>query len=700
MKKLLFALVLLLAVSTVYSQSFNYPSARKTDVVDDYFGVKVEDPYRWMEDLNSPELKDWVTQENQLTFSFLDKIPYREKIRQRLNEVWNYPKYTAPFKAGKYYFFYKNDGLQNQSILYYQKGIDGTPEVFLDPNTFSDNGTVALSMISGSFDGKYMVYGVSKAGSDWTEFYVMDIAAKTKLIDHLQWIKFSGVSWYGSGFYYNRYEAPEDGKEMSDKNQSPKVYFHTIGTEQSSDKLFYEDKENPDMSFGVYVTRDERFMFLTKSKKGTDGNELYFKDLKAAANQYRPIAAGFDYEFNTIGNEGDYIYIMTNKNAPRNKIVKFNIKNDEITDVIPEKFDVLENASISHSKILIQYMKDVTDRIYTYGLNGNILEEYPLPTLGTVTGFWADKDEDEIYFSFTSILYPATIMKFDIVNNKLSIYRKSEIKFDPNNYETKQVFYTSKDSTKIPMFIVHKKGITLDGNNPTLLYGYGGFNINMKPSFNTSNIILLENGGVYAVANLRGGGEYGEEWHKAGTKLNKQNVFDDFISAAEYLIKNGYTNPEKLAIEGGSNGGLLIGAVINQRPYLFSVAFPAVGVMDMLRFHKFTIGWAWVSDYGSSDDKEGFDNLIKFSPYHNINPELNYPATLITTSDHDDRVVPSHSFKYAARLQELYKGNNPVMIRIETNAGHGSGRPTKMIIDAQTDKWSFMFYNMGISPSY
>ncbi|MCE1164649.1 MAG: prolyl oligopeptidase family serine peptidase, partial [Bacteroidetes bacterium] len=638
MKKLVFVIAVLITAGAALAQPFKYPQAGKTDHVDNYFGTSVADPYSWMEDLNSAELKEWVTQENELTFSYLDMIPFREKIRSRLNEIWNYPKYSAPFRIGDYFFFYKNDGLQNQSVLYRMNGIGGTPEVFLDPNTFSDNGTVALSNFSGSFDGKYAVYGISKAGSDWNEFFVMDVASKTKLPDHLQWIKFSGVSWYQDGFYYNRYDAPEEGKELSGKNQSPKIYYHKIGTDQSADALFYEDKDNPDMSFGVWVTRDGRFMFLSKGRKGAEGNELYFKDMRAMTRNWRTIAEGFDIDYSVIGNEGDFIYISTNKNAPKNKIVKFNVSSGEFTGVIPEKNEVLEGASIAQSKILVQYMKDVTDRIYTYDLNGNLIKEHELPALGTVSGFGANKDDKEIYFSFTSFLYPSVIMKFDIVKGETSLYRKSDVKFNPDDYETKQVFYESKDGTKIPMFIVHKKGIILDGNNPALLYGYGGFNISLKPSFSISNIILLENGGIYAMANLRGGGEYGEEWHQAGTKLNKQNVFDDFIAAAEYLINNKYTSPEKLAVEGGSNGGLLIGAVINQRPELFRVAFPAVGVMDMLKFQKFTIGWGWTTDYGSSDDEEGFNNLFKFSPYHNIKSGLNYPAALITTSDHDDRV--------------------------------------------------------------
>jgi len=699
MKKTFITVIALFIAGISFAQ-IHYPSAPKSDHTDDYFGIKVEDPYYWMEDLNSSELKTWIEEENKVTFSYLGKIPFRDKIRERLNEIWNYPKYGAPFRIGEYYFFYKNDGMQNQNVLYYQKGLNGTPEVFLDPNTFSADGTIALSTLSGSKDGKYLVYGLSKAGSDWNEFFVMEIATRTKLKDHLKWVKFSGASWYKDGFYYNRYDAPEEGKELISKNENQKVYFHVAGTEQSEDILIYEDKEHPELTASVYTSEDMRFLYMSKGKRGANGNELYYKDLSKNDMEFKPVVTGYDIDYSVINNIGDVIYLFTNKDAPKNKVVRYSTKDNSFEEIIPEKNEVLSGASISHDKFFIQYMKDASDRIYTYDLKGNLIEELLLPALGTVSGFGAKLESNEIFFSFTSFLYPSVIMKYDFAENEVTMFRKSDVKFDADKYETKQVFYASKDGTKIPMFIVHKKGLTLDGNNPTLLYAYGGFNISMKPSFSTSNIVLLENGGVYALANIRGGGEYGEDWHHAGTKLNKQNVFDDFIAAAEYLIDNKYTSPQKLAIEGGSNGGLLIGAVINQRPELFRVAFPAVGVMDMLKFHKFTIGWAWVTDYGSSEDERQFNCLLGYSPYHNIKSGINYPATMVTTSDHDDRVVPSHSFKYAAHLQEHYKGDNPVLIRIEVNAGHGAGRPTKMIIESQVDKWSFMFYNMGITPKY
>ena len=698
MKKILIAVLLFGFIFDAYAQKVNYPEARKERHADEYFGTTVPDPYRYMEDFNSDEVKEWVKKENEVTFGYLEKIPFREKIRARLNEIWNYPKYGAPFKSGEYYFFYKNDGMQNQNVLYIQKGLEGTPELFLDPNAFSSDGTVSISMISPSKDGKYFAYGISKAGSDWNEFFVIDVATKTRLNDHLKWVKFSGASWQGDGFYYNRYDAPEEGKELSSKNENQKVYFHKIGTSQEEDVLVWEEKENPKHVANIYVSEDQRFLYMTKGKRGVRGVELYYKDLQAGDKEFKPIATGFDgNNYSIVNNIDDIIYINTNKDAPKNKVVKYDTKSGAFTDVIPEKNEVLSGVSISQNKFLVQYMVDASDRIFIYGLNGEKIDEVKLPTFGTVSGFSADKDEDVIFFTFASFLYPSVIMKYDIANNKVSVYRESEIKFDASKYETKQIFYTSKDGTKVPMFIVHKKGLKLDGKNPTLLYGYGGFNASMKPSFSTSNIILLENGGVYALANIRGGGEYGKEWHLSGTKMKKQNVFDDFIAAGEYLIKEGYTTSEYLAVEGGSNGGLLVGAVINQRPELFRVAFPAVGVMDMLKYQKFTIGSAWVSDYGSSEEsEEQFKYLLGYSPYHNLKEGLKYPATMVTTSDHDDRVVPAHSFKYAARLQEVYKGDNPVIIRVEVNAGHGAGRPTKMIIDAVTDKWAFMFYNMGV----
>jgi prolyl oligopeptidase len=701
MKKLLLLLIIASFAVSGYAQKLVYPEARKVDHNDEYFGTKVADPYRWMEDDKSEEIKDWVKKENEVTFAYLDKIPYRDKIRTRLNEIWNYPKYTAPNKVGDYYFFYKNDGLQNQSVLYFQKGINGTPELFLDPNTLSADGTSSISTTSFSKDGKYFVYGVSKAGSDWNEFFVIEVATKTKLKDHLKWVKFSGASWYNDGFYYNRYDEPEAGKELSGKNENRKVYFHKVGTDQSEDVLIYEDKEHPELSVSVYTSKDQRFLYMSKGKRGSKGNELYYKDLTKGDKEYKTISTGFEDSYSIINNIDDVLYIFTNKAAPKNKVLKFDTKTNSLTEVISEKNEVLSGVSIAQGKFLVQYMKDASDRIFTFDINGNMIEELPLPTYGTVSGFNGSLDDTEIYFSFTSFLYPSVILKYDIVNNKVSKFRESEIKFDADKYETKQIFYKSKDGTKIPMYIVHKKDLKLDGNNPTLLYGYGGFNVSLKPTFSTANIILLENGGVYALANIRGGGEYGKDWHQAGTKLNKQNVFDDFIAAGEYLISNGYTTSKYLAVEGGSNGGLLVGAVINQKPDLFRVAFPAVGVMDMLRYQKFTIGWAWVTDYGSSEENESqFNYLLGYSPYHNIKSGINYPATMVTTSDHDDRVVPAHSFKYAARLQELYKGDNPVLIRVEVNAGHGAGRPTKMVIDAITDKWSFMFYNMGVTPIY
>lgn len=699
MKKIItFVLFYTLILSAISFSQLKYPEAKKIRHSDRYFGVEVKDDYQWMEDQQNPDLKPWIAEENKVTQDYLSQIPYREKIRQRLTEVLNFPKYSAPFKKGDYYYFYKNDGLQNQSVLYRQKSLDSEPEVFLDPNTFSEDGTTSLQVLSFSKDNKYCVYGISKAGSDWNEFFVMDVETKTLLKDHLMWVKFSGASWLGDGFFYNRYQQPEEGKVLSSKNENPKIYFHKAGTDQSDDKLYYEDTLKQWVSF--YASEDERYLFKSITKVGSNGNQLYFK--KVNDPEFTLIKGDFEYDMYPINIIGDDFYLMTNMDAPKNKIVKFNLfsDNESFMDVIPETKDVLTGADICRGKLILQYRVDVSDRLYVYTIEGKFRSEIKLPALGS-TGISVEKKEDnELFYTFTSFTYPYLIFKYDVDKETSELFKTTEVKFNPDDYETQQVFYNSKDGTKIPMFIVHKKNIELNGKNPAWLYGYGGFNISINPSFSASRIIFLENGGVIAIANLRGGGEYGEEWHQGGTLLHKQNVFDDFISAAEYLINNKYTSSEKLAIEGASNGGLLIGAVINQRPDLFKVALPAVGVMDMLRFQNFTIGWSWVTDYGSSDDSVGFLNLYKYSPLHNIKSDLNYPAVMVFTSDHDDRVVPAHSFKYIAKLQETYKGKNPVIIRIETDAGHGFGRSIKKIIDEQTDKWSFVFYNLGVTPIY
>ena len=689
--------------SKVNSQEkLEYPHTKKVNQTDDYFGIKIADPYRWLENTDSPEVKQWIEKENKVTFSYLDKIPFRNKIKQRLTEIWNYPKYSQPFKAGDNYFFYKNNGLQKQSVLYIQKNLKSTPEVFLDPNTFSKDGTVALNDVYDSPDGKYLAYSISKSGSDWQEFYVMDIASRKKLDDHIMWSKFSGASWFKDGFFYGRYDKPENENEYTGKNEYQKVYYHKIGTNQSNDSLVYEDKTNPKRSHYVMTTEDEKHLFLYIFEAGKTGEYIYFKKANDEKSDWIPIEEDFEHHYWIVDNIGDKLLIINDKDAPKYKVSEADLTNPAAPwhDLIPEKDNVLEKVDYVGGKLIAKYMKDATERIYVYNINGSFLNEVIMPAPGSVYGFSGKRKETQVFYTFTSFIYASAIYLYDINNNTSTLFHASEIKFIPADFETKQIFYTSKDGTKVPMFIVHKKGIKLDGSNPTLLYGYGGFDISETPYFSIVRLILLENGGVYALANIRGGGEYGEEWHKAGMFEKKQNVFDDFIAAAEYLIKEKYTSPEKLAISGGSNGGLLVGAVMNQRPELFKCVFPAVGVMDMLRFQKFTIGSAWVREYGSSDNEEQFKYLIKYSPLHNIKEGINYPAVLVTTADHDDRVVPLHSYKYIATLQEKYKGTNPVLIRIETKAGHGSGKPTDKIIDEWTDVWSFMFYNMGIEPEY
>ena len=676
-----------------------YPQTKKTDVTDTYFGTEVADPYRWLENDTSAETAEWVKQQNMVTFGYLEQIPFRDKINERLTKLWNYPKYGVPFKEGDNYFYFKNNGLQNQMVLYIQKELGGDAEVFLDPNTFSEDGTIALSGLDFSKDGKYLAYGISESGSDWQKYLVMEVESREMLDDKILWAKFSGISWKDDGFYYSRYDEPASGMEFSSVNEYHKVYYHKVGTPQQEDILIYENPEYPLRNYYAQTTEDERFLILYETES-TYGNSLYFKDLESDQTEFIELAPGFEYEYGVIDNLGDALLIKTNHNAPKNKLALVNLKKLAIKDwkpLIPEKDEVLEGAMIAGDRIFVEYMKDAKSIAESYDFRGQIIDEISLPGAGTLGGFSGERDENIAFYLYTSFNYPATIFKYDIAENRSEVYTKSDVDFNPDEYEVKQEFYESKDGTKVPMFIVHKKGIKMNGKNPTYLYGYGGFSISLTPYFSVSRLVFLENGGVFAIANLRGGGEYGEEWHNAGTKLQKQNVFDDFIAAAEYLIEKRYTNPDKLAIAGGSNGGLLVGACMVQRPELFKVAMPAVGVMDMLRYHKFTIGWAWASDYGTSeDDKAMFDYLYGYSPIHNLKPGIEYPATLITTADHDDRVVPAHSFKFAATLQEMHKGVNPVLIRIETKAGHGGGKPTDKIIEELTDEWAFTFYNLGM----
>ncbi len=684
------------STNTVQNKKFNYPQARKdSTVIDDYFGTKVPDPYRWLEDDNSEETKNWVKDENAITFSYLDKIPFRNKIKERLTKIWNYPKETAPFKKGPYLFYYKNDGIQNQNVLYFKKGEGGEPKLLLDPNTLSKDGTVSLGTLGIDKTAKYLGYSISRAGSDWNEIFVMNIETGSQLEDHLNWVKFSGISWLGDGFYYSRFEQTKKGGELSQANENHRVYFHRLGTKQENDKLIFEDKEHPKRSFALSVTEDERFLLLY-GYESTSGNSLSFRDLKSSNKLFKPIVTGFENNFSVIDNIENKFLIQTDRDAPKYRVILLNPedpKDEKI--IIPEKPDVLESAGLADGKIVTKYLKDVTNKIFVYSLQGELINEVELPGLGIVSSINTDHKDSIMYYTFENFTTSPSVYNYNLNSKSNSISWKPSLDFNAEEYETKQVFYPSKDGTKIPMFITHKKGIPLDGNNPTFLYGYGGFNISVTPAFKIVNLVFLENGGVYAVANMRGGGEYGEDWHKAGTKLKKQNVFDDFIAAAEYLIQEKYTNTKKLAVHGRSNGGLLIGAVMTQRPDLFKVCVPGVGVMDMLRFHRFTIGKHWSSDYGNSEDEENFRNLIKFSPLHNIKNQ-EYPATLVTTADHDDRVVPAHSFKFAATLQENQQGDQPTLIRIDVSAGHGAGKPVSKQIDEWTDVWSFVFYNLGM----
>lgn len=703
MKKLIYAtivLVLMASISCTQKEKISYPPTAKTDVVDDYFGVGVADPYRWLENDTSTETEAWVTAQNEVTFGYLENIPFRDSIKNRLTRLWDYPKYGVPFKKEQYYFFTKNDGLQNQSVLYMQEGIDGEPQVLLDPNTLSEDGTIALTNYAVSKDARFLAYATAEAGSDWNKIYVMEIESKNQLPEELLWVKFSGIAWKDDGFFYSRFEEPAQGMALSAQNKNHKVYYHKIGTEQSADKLVYENPAHPLRNYSCGTTEDERFLIMYESES-TYGNALYYKDLTKPGSGFVPLAEGFSNEYWVVDNVDNAFLIVTDHQAPRKKLSLINIANEKKMawkDLVPEKEEVLQGAAILGGKIFTEYMKDAASKVYTYDMKGLELGEMQLPGIGTLGGFSGTKEDSIAFYLYTSFTFPTTIFKYHIPDNQSTIYRSSEIDFNPEDFVVKQEFYESKDGTRIPLFIVHKKNLVMDGNNPTLMYGYGGFSISMTPSFSVSRLLYLENGFVYAMPNIRGGGEYGEEWHQAGILQNKQNGFDDFIAAAEFLIAQKYTNPDKLAIFGGSNGGLLVGACMTQRPDLFKVALPAVGVLDMLRYHKFTIGHFWAADYGTSgDDSTMFAYLYGYSPLHNIKEGVEYPATLIITADHDDRVVPAHSFKFAATLQEHHRGDNPVLIRIETRAGHGGGKPTSKIIEETADVTAFVFYNLGVT---
>ena len=678
---------------------FPYPETAKVDSVDNYFGETVGDPYRWLEDDTSEETASWVKAQNDVTFSYLESIPYRDKIRERLEQVYDYERLSAPFREGDYYYFYRNDGLQNHSVLYRKKEIDSSPEVFLDPNTFSTDGTTGLAGIFFTRDGSRATYLITEGGSDWRKAIVINTADKAIVEDTLRDIKFSGIAWRGNeGFYYSSYDKPA-GSQLSAKTQIHKLFYHRLGTPQSQDELVFGGENAPRRYVGAYLTEDERFLVVTAATS-TTGNELYVQDLKDPNGKLVSVVDNFHNDHYVLANVGSRLLIHTNLDAPNNRIaaVDFNDPGPENwKDIIPETEHVM-TASTAGKKLFTHYTVDVKSQVKQYDLNGTFEREISLPGIGTADGFNGKEHEREVYYSFTSFTYPTTIFRYDIQRGESTLYEKPDVDFNPDDYETKQVFYESKDGTKIPMFIVHRKGIELDGKNPTWLYAYGGFNVSLNPSFNTSRIVWLENGGIYAQPNLRGGGEYGEKWHLAGTKLKKQNVFDDFISAAEYLIKEKYTSSDYLAISGGSNGGLLVGATMTQRPDLAKVALPAVGVMDMLRYHKFTAGAGWAYDYGTAEDsKEMFEYLRKYSPVHALKAGTAYPATLVTTADHDDRVVPAHSFKFAATLQEHHAGESPVLIRIETKSGHGSSN-LKKALEVIADQYAFTWHNMGVTP--
>ncbi len=675
-----------------------YPQAEKQAVVDDYHGTIVADPYRWLEDDNSEATAAWVKAENEVTFDYLGQIPYRDKVKKRLTQLWDYAKYSVPREVGGYLFFTENPGLNDQGILYRQSLKDGSKVEFVNPNTMADDGTAAIIDIVFSKDEKYMAYVVAKSGSDWAEIRVMEVEAMNPLEDVVKWVKFSGVSWCKEGFYYSGYEQPAEGTELSAQNHGQKVYFHKLGTAQSEDQVIYQDKADQQKYFTAKVSKDFKFLFVTV-KKGTSGTELLYKSLTDPKASFKALMPGFANDHSVVWSKGDRVIVHTNLDAPNGRLVDFDLSKakPEMRELVAEhKSRIMEDATVAGGDALfISYIQNSMSRVFHYDLQGGKVGEVRLPEVGTSMGFCGGERSRGVYYSFTSFVYPSTIFRYDIGAKKSEVAMQPKVKYDPRDFTTEQIFFRSADSTAVSMFLVHKKDVKLDGKNPLFLYGYGGFNISLTPMFSPSTIALLEQGGIYAQVNLRGGGEYGEKWHKAGMLENKQKVFDDFISAAEYLVNKGYTSPAKLAIAGASNGGLLVGACMTQRPDLFAVALPAVGVMDMLRYDKFTVGWGWKVEYGSSDNAEQFEYLYKYSPLHNIRPGVCYPATLITTADHDDRVVPAHSFKFAAQLQDCQACDKPVLIRVDTNAGHGMGKPVYKKIEEQADVMSFMFWNTG-----
>ena len=694
-------LVLGLVQIPMMATSLSYPPSPRHDQVDFYHGVAVPDPYRWLEDPQSAASRQWIEAQNQVTSAYLETLAGRSAISDRLTQLWNFERYSTPFKQGGRYFYFKNDGLQNQSVLYTLPSLEAEPRMLLDPNTLSEDGTVSLSGMAVSENGAYLAYGLSSAGSDWVEWYVRDIATGVDTDDRLQWVKFSGASWSHDhqGFFYSRYDEPDETTKLEAVNYYQKLYYHRLGNPQGDDVLVYDRPDQKEWGFGGGVTEDGRYLIISVWK-GTDPNNLvFYKDLRAPDSPVVELITEFEASYSFVDNEGSLFWFRTDLEAPKGRLIAIDIAQPERgawQEIIPESDDTLEGVGLLNHQFVADYLKDAYTTIRIFSLTGELVREVALPGIGSAGGFDGKRGDTETFYSFTSFTVPSAIYRYDMVTGQSTLYRQPEVDFDPAAYTTTQVFYESKDGTRVPMFITHKTGLELNGQNPTLLYGYGGFSISLTPAFSVGNLVWMEMGGIYAVPNLRGGGEYGEEWHQAGTKLHKQTVFDDFIAAAEWLMAAGYTSPAKLAIMGGSNGGLLVGACMTQRPDLFAAALPAVGVMDMLRFNQFTIGWAWESDYGSPQNEAEFRALYAYSPLHNLKPGTAYPATLITTADHDDRVVPAHSFKFAAALQAAHQGEAPVLIRIETKAGHGAGKPTAKVIEEVADKWAFLAANLGM----
>lgn len=692
------------------AQQLNYPETRMVDVVDDYHGVKVPDRFQWLENdtREDEDVANWVNAQNEVTFGYLETLPWRKEIETRLTELWDYEKYSTPFKVADKYYFMKNDGLQNQSVLYRMDTLDSEPVMVLDPNTWSDDGTIALGGLSFSDDGRYMAYGIQDGGSDWRTWRVMDTVSGTLLDDELQWLKFAGISWApdNQGFFYSRFPEPAEGETFQSTNLNNKIYYHQAGTPQSADRLVYEDPDHPEWGFNATVSEDGDYLVVTVWKGTDDRYQVYYKPLDGDEfdKPFTRLIDNFENEYSYIGNYGSVFLFKTNLDAPNGRVIAIDVENPDRQNwetVVAEADEALTGVGLVNDMLVCDYLKDAKTEIRMYDRNGKHIRDVDFPGIGTARGFGGKKDESETFYSFSSFATPPSIYRYDMDSGESSLIRRANVDFNPDDYVVKQVKFESKDGTIVPMFIAHKKGLELNGKNPTLLYGYGGFNIPLTPGFSVTRLQWMEMGGVFAMANLRGGGEYGDKWHKAGTKTSKQNVFDDFIAAAEWLIENKYTSPEYLGIQGGSNGGLLVGACMTQRPDLYNACLPAVGVMDMLKFQNWTAGRYWVDDYGcATASKEEFDALLAYSPYHNLQDGTEYPPTLVTTADTDDRVVPGHSFKFAARLQQAHEGDNPVLIRIETRAGHGSGKPTAMIIEEVSDQWAFLAKHLGLEPGF